>query len=314
MLLPIFHRVVHTIGVMIVVVTLVFAMIHLSGDPLAALIPPGGSESDQQALRAKYGLDASIGRQYAEFLRNAARGDFGQSWRFNEPARDVVLNRLPATFELVGLSFGLAVLVAIPLGVLASSGTASLSNSLYYGVSLFGQAVPAFWLGTLMILIFAVRLDWVPSSGNQGLRATILPVLTLAAYPTAVLARMVKASVLEVARLDYVRTARAKGLSERAVMFAHVLRNATPPIVAYAGVLAGFLFAGTVVVEWVFAYPGAGQLALQSVASRDLPVVLMFVTVTALIITIANFLADLISMLIDPRLRFEYASAGEERR
>ncbi len=313
MLLSILHRIVHMIGVMIVVITLVFGMIHLSGDPLAALIPPGSSESDQQALRARFGLDASIGRQYAEFMKNAAQGDFGRSWRFNEPARDVVLDRFPATFKLVALAFALASLVAIPLGVLASARTASVSNSLYYGVSLFGQAVPAFWLGTLMILVFAVRLDWVPSSGDQGSKAAVLPVLTLAAYPTAVLVRMVKSSVQEVARLDYVRTARAKGLSERAVMFAHVLRNATPPIVAYAGVLAGFLFAGTVVVEWVFAYPGAGQLALQSVASRDLPVVLMFVTVTALIITIANFLADVISMVIDPRLRSESAAAADGR-
>ena len=185
---------------------------------------------------------------------------------------------------------------------------------MYYGLSLFGQAVPAFWLGTILILVFAVRLDWVPSSGRDGAGSLVLPVVTLAAYPAAVLLRMVRASVQEAMAQDFVRTARAKGLPEQIVMFVHVLRNAAAPVVAYAGVLAGFLFAGAVVVEWVFAYPGVGQLALQSVASRDLPVVLVFVTVTAFLIVVANLVADFAIQLIDPRARANgLPAAGRSR-
>jgi peptide/nickel transport system permease protein len=290
-------------GVLVVVATIVFAMIHLAGDPVDALVPPGSSPEDVQALREKYWLDEPLATQYVEFLTNAARGDFGLSWRFDEPAREVVLDRLPATLELVGLAFGLALVIAIPLGVIAAARPNGPIGWLAYAVSLLGQAVPAFWLGTILILVFSVRLDWFPSSGRDGAASAVLPLLTLAAYPAAVLLRMVRASVQEAVAYDYVRTARAKGLPERLVLFGHVLRNAALPVIAYAGVLAGFLFAGAVVVEWVFAYPGIGQLALQSVASRDLPVVLVFVTVTAFLIVLANLLADLVSQLIDPRLR-----------
>ena len=195
MISTVLYRLLYMLGVMVAVVTIVFAMIHLSGDPLDALVPPGSSPEDVQVLREKYGLDESLANQYVRFLSNAARGDFGLSWRSDEPARDVVFDRLPATLELVGLSFGLALLIAIPLGVMAGARPGRLTGGMYYGLSLFGQAVPAFWLGTILILVFAVRLDWVPSSGRDGAGSLVLPVVTLAAYPAAVLLRMVRASV-----------------------------------------------------------------------------------------------------------------------
>jgi len=303
MLASLLYRLLHMTGVLLAVVTIVFAMLHMAGDPLDALTPPGSSPADVEALRVKYGLDQPLANQYLQFLANAARGDFGTSWRFDEPARDVVMDRLPATLELAGLAFGLALLIAVPLGVVAGARSGGLAAWLYYGVSLFGQVLPAFWLGTILILVFSVQLDWFPSSGRTGEGSTVLPVVTLAAYPASVLLRMVRASVQDAMSLDYVRTARAKGLPERAVMFGHVLKNAALPVIAYAGVLAGFLFAGAVVVEWVFAYPGIGQLALQSVASRDLPVVLVFVTVTAFLIVIANLVADLAAQFVDPQAR-----------
>ena len=231
MISTVLYRLLYMLGVMVAVVTIVFAMIHMSGDPLDALVPPGSSPEDVQVLREKYGLDESLANQYVRFLSNAARGDFGLSWRFDEPARDVVFDRLPATLELVGLSFGLALLIAIPLGVVAGARPGRLTGGMYYGLSLFGQAVPAFWLGTILILVFAVRLDWVPSSGRDGAGSLVLPVVTLAAYPAAVL-RMVRASVQEAMSQDLVRTARAKGLPEQVVMFVHVLRNAAAPVVA----------------------------------------------------------------------------------
>ncbi|MBX3072115.1 MAG: ABC transporter permease [Thermomicrobiales bacterium] len=290
-------------AVLLTVVTLVFAMLHLAGDPADALVPPGSDPEDVAALREQYGLDESVGRQYLSFISNAIRGDFGTSWRFDQSASRVVLDRLPATLELVGFALLLSIVSATLLGSLAGARPGGVVDTIAHLISLAGQAIPGFWLGTMLILFFSVRLGWAPSSGREGFSSMVLPVLTLAAYPTAVLIRMVRASVEDAYRNDYVRTARGKGLSESAVLALHVARNAAIAPIAFAGVLAGFLLAGAVVVEWVFAYPGAGQLALQSVSNRDLPVVLMFVTCSAVFIVLANLAAEIATLLADPRLR-----------
>ncbi len=289
--------------VLLAVVTLVFGMLHLSGDPANALVPPGSDPADVAVLREKYGLDQSLGEQYIAFISSAVRGDFGTSWRYDEPARSVVFDRLPETLELVGLALLLSLLIAVPLGALAGWRPGGPFDVLAHLLSLIGQAIPGFWLGTMLILVVSVRLGWTPASGREGAASMILPVITLAAYPTAVLIRMMRGSVEDTCRHDYIRTARAKGLAERGVLAGHVLRNAAPAPIAYAGVLAGFLFGGAIVVEWVFALPGAGQLALQSVTNRDLPVVLMFVTCAAVFIVFANLLAEFALILADPRLR-----------
>jgi peptide/nickel transport system permease protein len=288
--------------VVLAVAGIVFGLLQLSGDPVNALAPPGSSPEDLQRLREKHGLDRPMPAQFAIFVVNAAQGDFGESWRSGRPALDLVLERLPRTLILAGLALALALTVAIPLGVLAGmrpGGKVDLGTSL---VAVGGQAVPGFWLGTILILVFAVRLGWLPSSGGTGWRALILPVATLAAYPIATLARLIRASVSETRSADFVRTAYAKGLPRSAVTRRHILRNALLPALAYTGVQAGFLLGGAVVVEGVFAYPGIGQLALQSVASRDLPVVQTVVMVSALFIVLANLLADLLATLLDPRL------------
>ncbi len=289
--------------VLLAAVTVIFAMLHLAGDPADALAPPGSDPADVAALRQRYGLDKPVTEQYARFVFNAAQGDFGLSWKFDEPARSVVLDRLPATLELVVLSLLLSLAIAAPLGAIAGARPGGPVDAFAQLLSLIGQAIPGFWLGTMLILLVSVRLGWTPSSGRDGVTSMILPVVTLSAYPTAVLIRMVRASVEEVYSHDYVRTARAKGLSERIVLGIHVLRSAALAPIAFAGVLAGFLMAGVVVVESVFAYPGAGQLALQSVSNRDLPVVLMFVTCSACFIVLSNLIADLAAMMADPRLR-----------
>jgi peptide/nickel transport system permease protein len=296
-------RIVYFAAVLLAVVTVVFAMLRLSGDPLDALAPPGSAPEDVEALRQKYGLDEPVAVQYVRFVTEAARGDFGDSWRFDRPALGVVLDRFPATLELVGASLALALLVAVPLGALAGARPGGGAAGASHAIALLGQAVPGFWLGTLLILLFAVRLDWLPSSGRDGVAGLVLPVVTLAAFPMAMLIRLIRASVQEAMRLDHVRTARAKGLPERMVLAGHVLRVAAGPAIAYAGLVAGFLVTGSVVVESVFAYPGAGQLALQSVTGRDLPVVLAFVSLAALFVVLANLIADLVAMLVDPRLR-----------
>ena len=302
-------RLLYTALVVLAAMSVVFCLLQLSGDPADALIPPGSDPADVAALRQKFGLDQPLPRQYLDYMRHAATGDFGESWRTGQPAMQVVLDRLGATLLLTVSAFLIALLVAVPVGVWAGSGRWRPAGWLASALGVLGQAVPAFWLGTVLILFFSVRLGWLPSSGRDGLRSLILPALALAAFPAATMMRIVRVSVSDVTRADYIRTATAKGLSERAVLWRHVARNAMLPAIAYAGVVGGFLVAGAVAVESVFAWPGIGQLALQSVASRDLPVIQAFVAVVAVLIVLANLAADLVATIADPRLR-EAAVSG----
>jgi len=303
-------RSIYTVLVVLAAMSIVFALLQLSGDPAAALIPPGSDPSDVAVLRAKFGLDQPLPRQYFDYMRHAITGDFGDSWRTGQPAMELVVQRLGATLLLTGTAFALALLVALPLGVLAGSARFRPIGWLASGFGVAGQALPAFWLGTVLILYFSVRLGWVPSSGNDGVRALILPAVALAAFPAATLMRIVRVSVADVAGADFIRTAHAKGLSGQVILWRHIARTAMLPAIAYAGVAGGFLVAGAVAVESVFAWPGIGQLALQSVASRDLPVIQAFVAVVAVLIVLANLAADLVALLADPRLRETVATGA----
>jgi peptide/nickel transport system permease protein len=296
-------RLLYTVLVVLTVVSVTFALLHLSGDPIDALAPPGSDPADVERLREKYGLDQNLAFQYVTYMQNAATGDFGNSWRTDEPAIHSISARLPATMELVGAAFLIALFVAVPVGTVAGSKPGGVAEKLAVTIAVAGQAVPAFWLGTLLILVFAVRLQWLPSSGREGIESLILPAMTLAAFPVATMVRLVRSSVGEIVGADFVRTAHAKGLSDGTILWVHIFRNAALPLIAYAGVAGAFLYAGAVVVEWVFAYPGIGQLALQSVASRDLPVVQAFVIVTTTLIVLTNMLADLAAFALDPRIR-----------
>lgn len=303
-------KLLYTLLVVLAAMSIVFLLLQLSGDPADALIPPGSDPADVAALREKFGLDNSLPQQYFDYMRHAIRGDFGDSWRTGQPALELVMQRLGATLLLTVTAFLLALLVAIPLGVLAGSGRFRPAGWLASALGVLGQALPAFWLGTVLILIFSVRLGWLPSSGKSGWQSLLLPAIALAAFPAATLMRIVRVSVADVASADYIRTANAKGLPGWAVLWRHVARNAMLPAIAYAGVIGGFLVAGAVAVESVFAWPGIGQLALQSVASRDLPVIQAFVAVVAILIVLANLAADLVALLTDPRLREATASGA----
>lgn len=287
------------------VATAVFAILHLSGDPLAALLPPGSSPEQEAALRAHYGLDQSLPAQYARFVSSALRGDFGDSWRTRQPALGMVLERLPSTLELAGIALAFTLAIGITVGVTAAGHRGGWVDFAALAGSAAGQSIPSFVLGTLLILLVAVRLDWLPASGGEGWKSVILPAITLAAWPAAITVRLVRDAMLEVGRADYIRTAQAKGLRERTITLRHALPNALLPAIAWTGVQAGFLVAGAVTVEWVFAYPGIGQLALQSVGSRDIPVVLAFVIVAATLIVLVETAADLLVAWLDPSLRSE---------
>ena len=297
-------RVAYAGAVLVAVTSLVFGLIHLSGDPLAGLLPPGSSPEQQAVARHRFGLDRPLAEQYLLFVGRAVRGDFGESWRQQRPAMDAVIERLPATLALTGAAVGLALLVGGALGIATGTRPGGVVDLLASGVAVLGQAVPGFWLGTLLVLAFAVRLRWLPSSGLDGPEALVLPAATLAAYPAATIARLLRTSLAETMAQDYVRTARGKGLSGRTVVRRHGLRPALLPTLAFAGLQVGFLFGGAVVVEEVFAYPGTGRLALQAVADRDLPLVQAFVVVAATLIVGVNLVVDVVARWLDPRLRF----------
>jgi ABC-type dipeptide/oligopeptide/nickel transport system permease component len=304
------NRLVHGVAVLAGVVTVTFVLMHLTGDPLAGLMPPGASPEVQAQIRDAYGLNQPLPRQYLDFAGRALFGDFGDSWRQGRPALQVVAERLPATVALVGLATAISALVGFLLGVLAAAWPGSPWDAVARLIALLGQAIPAFWLGTMLILLFAVNLHWLPSSGLEGSAGIVLPALALAAYPAATLTRLVRTAMLETLSADYVRTARAKGLSRGQILFHHALPNAALPALAFTGLQAGFLFGGAVIVEGVFAFPGIGSLALDAAFRRDIPLVEAFVWTVAVLILIVNAAVGLIAVAIDPRLREVRSLAG----
>jgi peptide/nickel transport system permease protein len=296
--------------VMVTVASIVFVLVHLSGDPIAGFTPPGASPEQQAVLRHELGLDRSLLTQYGIFLGDASTGDFGDSWRAKRPALDMVLTRLPATLRLTLAAIAIAVVVGGLLGIAAARRPGGVIDALSRLLALIGQATPGFWLGTMLILLFAVRLKWLPSSGNESWRALILPAVTLAVYPAGMIARLLRGGLIEARTADYARTARSKGLSDAAIVGRHLLPNASVPVLGYLGLQVSFLVGGAVVVESVFAYPGIGRLAMQAVADRDLPVIQAFVVVVAAFILIVNLVVEVIAAWIDPRLRSERQLVG----
>jgi peptide/nickel transport system permease protein len=254
-------------------------------------------------VRAELGLDRPLAVQYAVFLGNTLRGDFGRSIHFREPALQVVLGYLPATFELGLTAFTLALIAAVPIGMLSAMKRNSFVDNAAMAVALVGQSAPTFFLGILFILVFSLKAGLVPTSGRGDWTHLVLPALTLGAFAMASIARLTRSAMLEVLRADYIRTARAKGLSEAFVVAKHTLKNAAIPIVTITGLQFGTLLGGAVVTETVFAWPGIGRLAIQSIYNRDYPVVQCTVFLAALLFIVINFCIDLVYGLLDPRVR-----------
>ena len=296
-------RFAQVITTLVLASTVVFVLIHASGDPTQGFMPPGAAPEIREATRERLGLDDPLLTQYARFVTNGLTGDFGDSWRDNQPALQSVLDRLPATLALAGSALALAVLFGIVVGVLSASPRAGWAFRIVRTLPIVGQAVPTFWLGAMLMLLFAVRLGWLPASGNATSTSLILPAVTLALQPASIMARLMSTGMQDIARSDYVRTATSKGLADAAVSWHHIVPNALLPVLGYAGLQAGFLVGGTVVIETLFAWPGVGRLALQSAMQRDLPVIHAFVAVTAVGVILINLAVDLVSLEIDPRLR-----------
>ena len=295
-----------TIIVVFGVSIIAFGLMFLTGDPAVVMLGTGAELMTQAQInefRHALGFDRPWYVQYADFAAKAIRGDFGQSLQYRQPAFQVVVDRFPATLELAVLSLLISVIFAIPLGVLSATRPNSIFDHICTLLALVGQSIPNFWLGILLMLFFGVTLRWLPISGRGDWHNLILPSITLAAFPLARNMRLFRSSLLDVIHTDYVRTARAKGLSDNAVMYRHALRNALLPLVTMLGLQLGFTLGGSVIVETVFAWPGVGRVIVQAINQKDFPVVQAGVTLLALAFTITNLVVDLLYAWIDPRIR-----------
>jgi len=291
------------LGVVLLGVSIVtFGILHASGDPVS-LIMPEAPEADRVALRASLGLDDPLALQFARFIGNVARGEFGQSFFHKVPARGLVLERMPTTLLLTGLAMALALAIALPVGIYSAIRRNSPLDHVATGVVFLGQSMPVFWTGIMLMLLFAVQWRWLPVSGWQSWSAVVLPTITLGAGTAPLLLRIVRSSMLEVVNLDYVRTARAKGVSERVVVWRHALINASLPLVTVAGLQFGLLLGGAIVTETVFAVPGVGRLIVGAIRQLDFPVVQAGVFMLATIIVLVNFTVDLLYLYLNPQVR-----------
>jgi len=297
------QRIVQGFLVLLGVTTIVFALTFIAGDPASTLAPLDTTPAELEAFRHNMGLDRPVPIQYVDFLLHAVQGDFGTSYSSKEPALQVVLERLPATLRLTAVAVLFSLVVSIPLGLLAAMNHDRWIDVVARFFAFLGQSIPVFLLGIVLMLIFAVGLRWLPSSGADSWKSLILPAVSVGSFSAAVLARLLRSSLLEVLSQDYIRTAYAKGLRGRSIVIGHALKNAALPFVTMLGLQIGFLLSGAVVAETIFAYPGVGRLAVQAISRKDVPVIQSFVTVAAVIVIVANLLVDLAYTRLDPRIR-----------
>ena len=281
----------------------VFGMVRLGGDPVLLFLPMDIQAKDVNEFRQRLGFNDPLAVQYARFMTGALHGDFGESLRYRRDALGLVLERLPATLLLAGTSIALTLLIAIPLGLVTAVRRDTLVDHVGTVAMVLGQAIPGFWLGLMLIYLFAVYLRWLPTGGTGSLAHLVMPSVVLAAFFSARVARLTRSAVLDVLGEEYITTARAKGLGEGRVIVKHTLRNSAIPIVTLAGLEAGQLLGGAVITETIFAWPGLGRLTVQALLNRDFPVVMAAVSFTSIVYTLMNLAVDLAYGWLDPRVR-----------
>jgi peptide/nickel transport system permease protein len=312
-------RALQTLAMLLVMSAIVFAGVYLIGDPMAIYIGPQMTAELIAKTRQELGLDQPLIVQYGRFLLSALKGDLGTSLVYNEPAVRVILQRMPATFELATVAMAIAVVLGVPLGLLAGMWPKRVSSRLIMGLSVLGFSVPSFWIALMLIMVFAVNLGWLPTTGRgavldvlgvplsiltvDGWRHLAMPAINMALFPLALVIRLTRSGVIENLRLDYVRFARAKGLAPARILLLHVLKNIAVPIVTVTGLSFGMLLAFAVVTESVFAWPGMGKLIVDAINTLDRPVVVAYIMVTLLIFSVINLLVDLAYAALDPRVR-----------
>lgn len=306
MLRFIVRRLILTIPVLLGVATLVFALLHLvPGDPAQVMLGESAAASDVDELRAKLGLNQPLPAQYVQFISGLVQGDFGTSFRYGTPVFQEIAQRLPNTLELALAAMSVAILIALPLGILGALYRGRAIDQAAMTVSLVGISMPNFWLGPLLAIVFAVSLGWLPVSGMGDWRHLVLPAVTLGAALAAILARMTRASLIEELRELYVLAARARGLSQTRAVLRHALRNSLIPVVTILGLQFGAVLTGTIITETIFSWPGIGRLLIQAINFRDYPLVQGCILFIATTYVLVNLLVDLTYGYLDPRIRYE---------
>jgi peptide/nickel transport system permease protein len=299
-------RVFQSLVAIFVMSVIVFGLARISGNPLDVMLPIEAMPEDYARLTKYWGLDRPVHEQYLTFVAKAAQGDFGDSLKYQgKSAMGLVVERLPATLELAGFALLISAIIAVPIGVLAAVAKDSGWDAAAKVVALLGQSLPAFWLGIMLMWIFAVWLDWLPSSGRGGLKHMILPAITLGWFQVAAIMRLVRSSMLEVLDSEFVKLSRIKGLPEWKVVWKHCLRNAAIAPLTFFAIIAGVLLTGSVVTETVFTWPGVGLLVVDAVRSRDFQVVQAVVIVFAVIFILCNLIVDILYAYLDPRIRYQ---------
>ena len=294
----------HAVLVLVGVSLVVFLLLHLiPGDPATTLLSEHATPETVRALRTQLGLDQPLPVQYLKYVASCLRGDLGKSIRYGIPTLDLVLRHLPATIELALAALLITILIAVPAAVLSALHRGSAVDYLMRLGALAGQSIPGYWLGMILILVFAVHLRMLPTSGRGSLAHLVMPSVTLAAYFVALLARMTRSVLLEVLEEDYVRTARAKGLAQGRIVLRHALSNALIPVATLLGLQVGTILGGAVITEAVFAWPGIGSLAIQAIFNRDYPLVQAIVLISAVIFVVINYCLDALYCVLDPRIR-----------
>jgi ABC-type dipeptide/oligopeptide/nickel transport system permease component len=299
-------RFLYTLPALWLILTMVFLMIHIvPGDPVLQMLGQDARVEDLAQLRHTLGLDQPLGVQYARYFTGLARGDWGNSVRYSAPVRPIVLERFPATLELSVAALAVCLAIAIPAGVYSARRRGSRADRATSLFTLLGLSVPNFALGPVLILVFSIEIGWLPVSGRGGVSHLILPAATLGAALAAILTRMVRGSMIEELSSDYVRTARAKGIAETAVLFRHAFPNALIPVITIVGLQFGSLLAGTIVTETIFSWPGIGRLAVQAISARDYPLLQGCILIIAVSYVVVNLLTDLVYACVDPRVRLQ---------
>ena len=299
----ILKRLFHSIFVLVGISLVVFIILHLTGDPAALLMPMDATPEQVAQFRQEMGFNDPILVQYWRFFKGTLRGDFGKSFRHSQPALDLVMERMPATIQLTLAAMVIALFVAIPVGIISAIRRNSILDHIGMTGALLGQSTPVFWLGIMLILIFSVTLQWFPSSGRGEIQNLVLPAITLGMFTMARTARMMRSSMLEVLGQEYMKTAKAKGLTPLTVVLKHALKNAAIPVVTIIGMELGTLLGGAVITETIFAWPGVGRLAVQAIYNRDYPVVQAAVFLLAAIFVLVNLVVDLLYTYLDPRVK-----------
>ncbi|PID20949.1 ABC transporter permease [Sporosarcina sp. P3] len=299
----IIKRVIQTVIVIFLALTVVFFLIRLSGDPTVLMLPPDAPPEQYEEFRKQHGFDQPLHIQYIDFIKNSVKGDFGNSIRMGTSSVALVVERLPATFQLALTALTLSVVIAIPIGVISAYRRNTIVDRLGVGFTIMGQAVPNFWLGLMLIFVFSVSFKILPASGGGSIAHLILPTITLAMHSVAKFARFTRSTMLDVLRKDYIRTAKASGTPTSKILIKYALKNALIPLLTLISLELGTLLGGAVIVEVVFAWPGLGRLLMESLLNRDFPVVLAGVFFIALIYTFINFITDMLYAAVNPQIR-----------